>query len=151
MKGNRFCNVNLAVVFIVVPLISAVFIPNENSTSLSVLMGESVHLNCTLSLTSANGFNNRAMFNPTWLKADAKYNDRGRLVDYKTDGIIVTRKGMVVDAYRDKVKLSTVRNQIQTLTLVNVDATDEGKYICREFNSNHDQFYFIQVYGEYKF
>jgi hypothetical protein len=31
---------------------------------------------------------------------------------------------------------------------MNVNAKDEGKYICRQFDSNYDKLFYIKVYGK---
>jgi hypothetical protein len=143
MRNRQFANVQLVAIFL---SLAAIVSSNENTTII-VLMGESVQLNCTIQ-SVADSLNNQIKFKPTWLKADAKYNEHGKFVDYKTENIIVTRKGLIVDAFRDKIKLKTVRNQVQILTITHIGARDEGKYICRGFNSNNDKFYFIQVHGK---
>jgi hypothetical protein len=144
MKNPGISSDYLAIIILsIVVVVSS----NDNSTSINLLIGDSVQLNCTI-LSSTHDSTGQMRFAPTWLKADARYSEHGKLVDYKTENIIVTRKGVVVDAYRDKVHLNTLRGQVQVLTLMNVDARDEGKYICRRFNSNNDQYYFIRVHGE---
>ena len=116
-------------------------------TNLTLLHGDSVQLNCTYKSQKSDNF----IFdiNPTWLKADVKYTEQGEVLGYRTENIIVTRKGVIAEAYRDKIKLSTIDNRIQTLTLLYVNAKDEGKYICRQFDSDFDKLYFIKVHGKH--
>jgi hypothetical protein len=87
-------------------------------------------------------------FNPTWLKADPIYNQNGIISGFKTENIIVTRKGIIADQLSDKMKLISVNDQTQMLHLNNLNVRNEGKYICREFNSNYDKQFILNVYGK---
>jgi hypothetical protein len=89
-------------------------------------------------------------FNPTWLKADVIYNQFGSLEGYKTENIIVTRKGIITDTYRERMKLISLGDKMQVLKINEVDVRDEGKYICREFNSKIDRSFYLNVYCNLK-
>lgn len=138
--GNTYLNYNIKTAFV---------------NNLTVLMGETVYLNCTFNLKQAsNRFNdednsiNIPNVNPTWLKAEAKYDQSGQMAGFKAENIIVTRKGVIANDYKGKFKLKTVNNdKMQILSIVDVNAKDEGKYICREFNSQNDKIFYLKVYG----
>lgn len=100
---------------------------------------------------STTPVHNPLRLNPTWLKADVVYDQFGMTNSYKTENIIVTRKGIIPDVYRDKMKLITVNEKLQILRLNEVDIKDEGKYICREFNSQHDKLFYLNVYCKLKY
>lgn len=127
-------------------------------TNITVLVGETVLLNCSLKSQDSKQKNSNFLensfhlaslttLNPTWLKADGKYDQSGEIIGFKSENIIVTRKGVIVDVLRDKVKLVGLNDKIQSLKLNEVGAKDEGKYICREFNSENDKIFFLKVYG----
>lgn len=90
-------------------------------------------------------------FNPTWLKADAIYTQYGFLNGYKTENIIVTRKGIIPDSYRNRMRLIGQGDKIQMLKISDVEIRDEGKYICRELNSKIDRSFYINVLCECRF
>ncbi len=124
--------------------------------NITTLIGKTIYFNCTLNnedeqnlvkYTSSFGF--KSKLNPTWLKADPLYASNGYISGYKSESIIVTRKGIIVDAYRDKLRLiSSSSDQFQTLQIANVNVNNEGKYICREFNSQYDKLYYLNVLGK---
>ena len=65
--------------------------------------------------------------NPTWLKADPIYNQYGIMVGYKTENIIVTRKGIIAENLRDKMKLISENDEkLQILRISNVNIRNEG-------------------------
>ena len=145
--------------------------------NLTVLLGETVQFNCTLSTSSSsssssNGelpsrskqfnalhsstpfasssfsFSADRKLNPTWLKADPIYSQHGLVEGYKSENIIVTRKGIIADnLMRDKMKLITSSDQAQILKIANVNIRNEGKYTCREFNSQFDKQFYLNVFG----
>jgi hypothetical protein len=122
--------------------------PSPSITNLSTVIGETISFNCSI-ISVGNDFK----LNPTWLKADIVYNQYGHVISYKTENIIITRKGIIIDSLRDKIKLTTTttnglgREQFQTLKLNNVNIKSEGKYICREFNSQLDKLFYLNVYA----
>lgn len=145
-------------------------ISNSNSyhnliTNLSTSVGKTVHLNCSLnsmrepidltflrlkSSTRPDPFG-QLKLNPTWLKADVFYEQNGFISGYKTENIIVTRKGIISDLHRDKMKLISLNNndKTQILKINEVDIKDEGKYICREFNSQSDKLFYLNVFCKF--
>ncbi len=118
-------------------------------SNLSTIIGETVSFNCSVydNNKDENVINSSPRLNPTWLKADVVYNQYGYITAYKTENIIITRKGIIVDGLRDKMKLITSNDQFQTLKLVDVNAKSEGKYICREFSSQSDKLFYLNVYA----
>ena len=139
-------------------------------TNLTTLAGKAIYLNCTLG-GSLNNLNSNSRFkqfnhnnenddedndffvklNPTWLKADPIYNQFGLVNGFKTENIIVTRKGMIADAYKSKLRLinSEQNSRLLVLRISDVEIRDEGKYICREFNSQLDKLFYLNVYCEF--
>lgn len=144
--------------------------------NLTVLLGETVQFNCTLSASSSSSTSNGEQpsrskqfnalhsstpfasssfsfsadlkLNPTWLKADPIYSQHGLVEGYKSENIIVTRKGIIADnLMRDKMKLITSSDQAQILKIANVNIRNEGKYTCREFNSQFDKQFYLNVFG----
>jgi len=113
-------------------------------TNLTSIIGKTVHLNC--SLFGSQKYPGMPSLNPTWLKADVLYNQLGYVSAFKTENIIATRKGIIVDMYRNKMKLQSISDKLQILRIEDVDVSDEGKYICREFNSQIDKLFFLNVY-----
>lgn len=113
-------------------------------TNLTSIIGKTVHLNC--SLFGSQKLPGMPSLNPTWLKADVLYNQLGYVSAFKTENIIATRKGIIVDMYRNKMKLQSISDKLQILRIDDVDVSDEGKYICREFNSQIDKLFFLNVY-----
>lgn len=90
-------------------------------------------------------------FNPTWLKADYVYNQNGMIEAYRTENIIVSRKGVVADGLSDRVKLirppiSPNGDRLQVLKLSDLEVRDEGKYICRELSANIDRAFYLNVF-----
>lgn len=120
-------------------------------TNITTSIGKNVVLNC--SMNSADYFKIRSpksttsflRLNPTWLKSDASYDQSGVFQSYQTEKIIVTRKGIVLAAYRNKIKLIINSNSDQFITISDVDISDEGKYICREFSTQMDHVYYVYV------
>lgn len=119
-------------------------------SNLSTIIGETVTFNCSVyddTNKDENAISHTPRLNPTWLKADVVYDQYGYITDYKTENIIITRKGIIVDGLRDKMKLTTGSDQFQTLKLVDVNVKSEGKYICREFISQSDKLFYLNVYA----
>ena len=124
-------------------------------TNLTTLVGKTINFNCTLNNDDEkNPVKNMASFafksklHPTWLKADPIHSITGHINGFRTENIIVTRKGMIADIYRDKMKLISHGDQFQTLQINNVNVNNEGKYICREFNSQYDKLFYLNVFGK---
>ncbi len=130
-------------------------------TNLTTLVGKTVLFNCSLS--NNFGFNHasdnlptypssvefRPKLNPTWLKADPIYDNMGCISSFNTENIIVTRKGIIASHDRDKMKLiSPINNNFQSLQISNINVKNEGKYICREFNSPFDRLFYLNVYAQ---
>lgn len=91
----------------------------------------------------------KSKLNPTWLKADTIYDQMGCVKSFNKENIIVTRKGIIASADRDKMKLITAYDErFQSLQISNVNVRNEGKYVCREFNSPYDKLFYINVYGK---
>jgi hypothetical protein len=126
-------------------------------TNLTTIVGKTVYLNCTLgSLINTHNQEDNAFFsklNPTWLKADPLYNQQGVVTGFKTENIIVTRKGIIADNYKHKLKLinSEQNSKLLVLKINDVEPRDEGKYICREFNSQVDKLFYLNVYCKFFF
>lgn len=100
---------------------------------------------------SVPSFSFKSRMNPTWLKADALYDRVGCIKGYGTENIIVTRKGIIAGTDFNKMKLiGSYNGQFQSLQISNVNINNEGKYVCREFNSIHDKLFHLSVYGEQK-
>ena len=122
-------------------------------TNLTVLMGETILLNCSLKLNTKQNNENFLSetllntLNPTWLKADGKYDQSGEIIAFKSENIIVTRKGVIIDGLKEKIKLVGLNDKIQSLKIIDIIAKDEGKYICREFNSENDKIFYLKIYG----
>lgn len=138
--------------------------PSNTITNITATIGKIVHFNCSFATPESN-FNSHLKYNPlriqsqsfingfndfrpnpTWLKADAIYDQNGVTYAFKTENIIVTRKGIIPDVYKDKMKLLPVNEQLQILRLNDIEIKDEGKYICREFNSKFDKLFYLNVY-----
>jgi hypothetical protein len=139
-------------------------------TNLTTLAGKTIYLNCSLGnfnsnsrvrpvvrnnevdLSGADGGEDSdnkffAKLNPTWLKADPIYSQFGLVTGYRTENIVVTRKGMIADSYKSKLKLiKNEQSRMLVLRISDVDIRDEGKYICREFNSQLDKLFYLNVY-----
>lgn len=125
-----------------------------NIVNISTLIGKTVFFNCSLSndqeLNSIK-YSFKSKMNPTWLKADPIYNKYGCPTSYNTENIIVTRKGIIAGKNRQKMKLvSSYNNQFQSLQISDINVKDEGKYICREFNSHNDKQFYLNVFGKLK-
>lgn len=142
--------------------------PSVSITNLTVLPGKTVYLNCTMGGSSNFNSNNNRLFrplmqddtshdesnsffanlNPTWLKAEPLYSQNGVISSYKTENIIVTRKGIIADQFKSKLRLISPESSTKMLILriSDIDIRDEGKYICREFNSQLDKLFYINVY-----
>ena len=129
-------------------------------TNLTVLVGETVLLNCSVKtqdskkkksfLESSFHLSSLTTLNPTWLKAESIYDQSGEIVEFRNEKIIVTRKGAIIGEYKEKLKLVGLNDKIQSLRINDVNAKDEGKYICREFNSENDKIFYLKIFGEYK-
>lgn len=121
-------------------------------TNITTSIGKTVFLNCSLNrdnnylFRSVKSTTNTLKLNPTWLKADSSYNQYGLSNGFKTEKIIVTRKGIILDSYKDKIKLITNNNNDQILKISDVVISDEGKYICREFSTQVDKVYYLNVH-----
>lgn len=120
-------------------------------SNISTIVGESISFNCSLYLNDEQkrniiNYSPDNKLNPTWLKADVIYNQNGFITTYKTENIIITRKGIIIDNLRDKMKLTT-SDQFQTLKLNNINIKNEGKYICRGFSSDTDKLFYLNVYA----
>ena len=128
-------------------------------TNLTVLVGEHAILNCSIKATNLNNKQNNdflensfhlsslTTLNPTWLKAENKYDKNGEISGFNNENIIVTRKGAVIDTLKDRLRLVGLNDRIQSLRLNDITAKDEGKYICREFNSENDKIFYLKVFG----
>lgn len=123
-----------------------------NIVNISRLIGKSVSFNCSLSNDrepNSINYSFKSKLNPTWLKADPILDKYGCASSYNTENIIVTRKGIIAGKNRQKMKLvSSYHNQFQSLQISNINANDEGKYICREFNSKNDKQFYLNVFGK---
>jgi hypothetical protein len=128
------------------------FLPSRNKQSFKYSQLRQSPLESAFDTSaSTTPIQNPFKLNPTWLKADVIYDQFGMTNSYKTENIIVTRKGIIPDVYRDKMKLISVNDKLQILRLNDVDIKDEGKYICREFSSQHDKLFYLNVYCKFKF
>jgi hypothetical protein len=126
-------------------------------TNLTVLVGETVLLNCSVKtqdlkqkksfLESSYHLSSLTTFNPTWLKAESIYDQSGDIIEFKNEKIIVSRKGVINEEFKEKLKLVGLNDRIQSLRLNEVNVKDEGKYICREFNSENDKIFYLKVFG----
>ena len=125
-------------------------------TNLTTLIGKTVLFNCTLSprdhlsddLTERSTTLFKSRMNPTWLKADALHDQSGCIKSYGTENIIVTRKGIIAGSDHNKMKLiSSASDHFQSLQISNVNANNEGKYVCREFNSLQDKLFYLSVFA----
>ena len=79
------------------------------------------------------------------------YNQNGMIEAYRTENIIVSRKGVVADGLSDRVKLirppiSPNGDRLQVLKLSDLEVRDEGKYICRELSANIDRAFYLNVF-----
>lgn len=125
-------------------------------TNVSTSIGNSVILNCSLNnpdyfkIRSPKSTTNFFRMNPTWIKADASYDQNGIFKSYQAEKIIVTRKGIIPENYRNKMKLISNSNSDQFLKISNVDISDEGKYICRELSTQIDQVFYVFVQCNFK-
>lgn len=125
-------------------------------TNLTTSIGKTILLNCTwnnpdfLKIRSLKSTTSFFRLNPTWLKADAAYEHNGVFKGYQTEKIIVTRKGIILENYRNKMQLSTNSNNDQFIKISDVGISDEGKYICREFSTQLDQIYFVNIQCNFK-
>jgi hypothetical protein len=146
------------------------FRKSPSISNLTALIGETVQFNCSLASEYDQNNINLARYSssigilppnsnilgndfnaltPTWLKADAVYNQYGIINAYKTENIIVTRKGIIADALKEKMKLISNNNNFQTLRISNVNVRNEGKYICRELLSQHDKLFYLNVFCKF--
>ena len=163
--------------------------PPPSVTNLTYAIGKTANLNCSVhqrpqpqqrrrdqaNMTST--MTNMMMVMPplpslTWLKADMVYDANGRRVDdsFRTEKIIVTRKGIVVAARSSSSSSSSSssvdengggdednlagsnmrlitneRGQQQVLQLSDLSPLDEGKYICRDLDSQHDRVFYLNI------
>ena len=134
------------------------FRKSPSISNLSTIVGETVYFNCSLASEYNSNFLSASELNvdefrlsPTWLKADPVYSQTGWITGYKTENIIVTRKGIIADNFREKMKLIKTNDQFQTLRISNVNVRNEGKFICREFNSQFDKLFYLNVHGKFYF
>lgn len=135
------------------------FFPSQKSsivTNITTSIGKTIILNCSwnnpdfLKIRSLKSTTSFLRLKPTWFKADAAYEHNGVFKGYKTEKLIVTRKGIILENYRNKIKLSTNSNNDQFIKISDVDISDEGKYICSEFSSQLDQIYFVNIQCNFK-
>lgn len=156
----------------IVPIPSGGYYSNNVVQNVSISVGKTVYLNCSLQTTIAEHHladffeysslgqttvpppsNELGLLlsNPTWLKADFVYNQNGVVESHRTENIIVTRKGVVADSLRDKVKLiqPPSGDRVQVLRISDVEVKDEGKYICRELSANIDRSFFLSVFCKF--
>ena len=136
---------------------------NKNMiTNLTTKIGKLVELNCSSELdvmqklyrykNAPDVYNSlsQLQLNPTWLKADAIYDKNGYINAFKTENIISSRKGVLTDQYRQKMKLIAADDyQLKILRISDIGTKDEGKYICREFNSKFYNIFYLNVYCEF--
>lgn len=138
----------------------------NTAQNLTSSIGKTVHLNCSLyDTTSSDHFavadefeysakyasveaqlqQPQLSFNPTWLKADYVYNQNGQVESHRIENIIVTRKGVVADVVRHKIKVVN-GERVQALKITDLDVRDEGKYVCRELSANIDRAFYLSVF-----
>ncbi|CAF0762611.1 unnamed protein product [Brachionus calyciflorus] len=154
--------------FLIIVLIKCLFCFQTNDfypqikpslvTNITTSIGKTVFLNCTLNreadvlrFRAIKLTTNAIKLNPTWLKADVAYNQIGLASGYKNEKIIVTRKGIILDDYREKMRLITnSNNNDQVLKISDVTISDEGKYTCREFSTQIDRIFYLSVHSAIK-